>query len=88
MLTMTANRSVTAGFAKVLKCHVPKVVGLLLRKAVRRINHAHCRQGRVIRRRSSKARKNHVLAQNPKPGKTLKQGAKVNLTVGRGPKKK
>jgi beta-lactam-binding protein with PASTA domain len=87
MLTMTANRSVTTSFAKVTKCRVPNVVGLLLRKAVRRIVHAHCRQGRVIRRRSSKARKNHVLAQNPKPGKTLRQGAKVNLTVGKGPKR-
>jgi beta-lactam-binding protein with PASTA domain len=35
-----------------------------------------------------KARKNHVLAQNPKPGKALKQGAKVDLTVGKGPKRK
>ena len=87
MLTMTVNRSVTASFARVPKCHVPNVVGLLLRKAVRRIAHAHCRPGRVIRKRSSKARKNHVLAQNPKPGKTLKQGAKVNLTVGKGPKR-
>ena len=88
MLTMTANRSVTAGFAKLPKCHVPNVVGLLLRKAVVRIAHAHCRPGRVIRQPSSKARKNRVLAQNPKPGKTLRQGAKVNLTVGKGPKKK
>jgi beta-lactam-binding protein with PASTA domain len=52
------------------------------------IAHAHCRPGRVIRVPSSKALKNHVLAQKPLPGKTLKQGAKVNLTVGKGPKKK
>jgi beta-lactam-binding protein with PASTA domain len=61
---------------------------MLLGKAVVRIAHAHCRPGRVTRQRSSKARKNHVLAQSPKPGRTLKQGAKVNLTVGKGPKTK
>ena len=67
---------------------MPNVVGKLLSKAVVQIAHAHCRPGRVIRVPSSKALKNHVLAQNPLPGKTLKQGAKVNLTVGKGPKKK
>jgi len=59
-----------------------------LGKAVVRIAHAHCRPGRIIRVVSTKAKKNRVLAQNPRPGKTLKQGAKVNLTVGKGPKKK
>jgi len=52
------------------------------------IAHAHCRPGRVIRVVSTKAQKNHVLAENPHPGKKLTQGAKVNLTVGKGPKKK
>jgi uncharacterized protein (DUF2147 family) len=67
------------------KCTVPNVVGMLLGKAVVRIAHAHCRPGRVIRTPSSKALKNRVLAQNPKPGKKLKNDAKVNLTVGKGP---
>jgi PASTA domain len=66
------------------KCTVPNVVGMLLGKAVLRIAHAHCRPGRVIRTPSSKALKNRVLAQNPKPGKNLKNDAKVNLTVGKG----
>jgi hypothetical protein len=70
------------------KCVVPNVVGMLLGKAVDRIARAHCRPGRVVRQPSSKARKNHVIAQNPKPGKTLKQGAKVNLTVGEGTAKR
>jgi beta-lactam-binding protein with PASTA domain len=46
------------------------------------------RPGRVSLRHSSKAPKSHVLAQKPKPAKRLKQGAKVNLTVGKGPKRK
>ena len=69
-------------------CRVPKVVGMPLRKATARIARAHCRPGRITRQHTTIARKNHVLAQNPKPGKTLKQGARVNLTVGKGPKKK
>ncbi|HMJ01100.1 MAG TPA: PASTA domain-containing protein [Gaiellaceae bacterium] len=94
VLTIDRDRAVTAVFVEYFRpglpahCHVPKVVGMLLRKAVVRITHAHCRPGRVIRRPSSKARKNHVLAQTPKPGRTLIQGRPVNLTVGKGPKKK
>jgi len=65
---------------------VPNVVGLLLRRAVRRIAHAHCRPGRVKRIRSTRHDKNRVLAQNPRPGRRLRQGAKVNLTVGKGPR--
>jgi beta-lactam-binding protein with PASTA domain len=67
---------------------VPNVVGMRVGKAMNKIAHAHCRPGKVIRVPSTKALKNHVIAQKPLPGKTLKQGAKVNLTVGKGPKKK
>jgi len=33
---------------------------------------------------STRAKKNHVLAQNPHAGKRLRNAAKVNLTVGKG----
>jgi hypothetical protein len=94
VLTIDRDRAVTAVFVEYFRpglpahCHVPKVVGMLLRKAMVRITHAHCRPGKVIRRPSSKARRNHVLAQSPKPGRTLRQGTPVNLTVGKSPKKK
>jgi beta-lactam-binding protein with PASTA domain len=61
---------------------------MLVGKAQSKIAHAHCRPGKVIRVPSTKAKKNHVLAQSAQPGKKLTQGAKVNLTVGTGPKKK
>jgi beta-lactam-binding protein with PASTA domain len=67
--------------------HVPKVVGQLLPKAKKRIVRAHCRLGRVTRKPSAKKKKNHVLAQTPKAGRRLANGARVNLTIGRGRKR-
>jgi hypothetical protein len=69
-------------------CTVPKVTGLLLTKAVRKLTHAHCRRGKVRRVFSTRKRKNHVLAQNPRRGRKLRRGAKVNLTVGKGPRRR
>jgi beta-lactam-binding protein with PASTA domain len=85
---MSANHSATAAFAKVPKCVVPKVVGLKLAKAKARIKKAHCRVGKVTKRFSTRKKKGRVLSQRPKPRKTLKSGAKVNLVVGKGPKRR
>ena len=92
VVAMDRDRTVQAGFfvdtGPFPTCRVPKLVGLLLRKAVVKIAHARCRTGKVIRRRSSKARKNHVLAQSPKAGSRRFRGARINLTVGKGPTKR
>jgi hypothetical protein len=88
VLTMSANHSATAAFAKVPKCVVPKVVGRTLKKARARIVKAHCKVGKVRKRFSSLKKKGRVLSQRPKPGKRLKNGTKVNLTVGKGPKRR
>jgi beta-lactam-binding protein with PASTA domain len=66
-------------------CLVPAVVGKPLAKAKTAIAKAHCRVGKIARVRSSKARKGRVLKESPRPRTKLKNGAKVNLTVGRGP---
>lgn len=92
-LTSVLGNGETPTFTKILtpppaKCVVPNVVGMRLSTAVSRIAKAHCRPGRVIRQVSTRARKDYVLAQNPKPGKRLKNGAKVTLTVGKGPTKR
>jgi uncharacterized repeat protein (TIGR01451 family) len=84
-LTMSADHNVTATFARVLKCHVPKVVGKKLAAAKSRIRAAHCRVGKITKKKSSRKKKGRVLAQSPKPGKTLPAGSKVKLTVGKGP---
>src|SRR3954465_5505091 len=64
-------------------CTVPRVVGKLLARAKTTIRHAHCRVGRI--RYSSTIRRNRgkVLAQAPRPGRRLANGARVNLVVGR-----
>lgn len=86
VLSMTGNHAATATFAA--KCVVPKVVGLSLKKAKAKIRQAHCRVGKIRKAPSTTKRKGKVLVQKPKRGKVLKPGAKVNLTIGRGPKKK
>jgi len=60
---------------------------MTLPKAKARIRRAHCSTGKVTRKFSAKARRGKVLTQRPRPGRRLANGAKVNLTVGRGPKR-
>jgi uncharacterized repeat protein (TIGR01451 family) len=86
VLSMTADHTVTATFAKKPKCKVPKVVGLTLAKAKATIRKAHCGVGKITKKFSSRKKKGHVLSQRPKPGKTVPAGSKVGLTVGKGPK--
>jgi hypothetical protein len=85
-VAMTAAHSVAAGFAKVITCKVPKVVGLKLTRAKSKIRAARCKVGKVTRKFSSRKKKGKVMRQKPKPGKTLPLNAKVNLTVGKGPR--
>ena len=67
------------------KCHVPNVVGQKLAGAKLKIRKRHCRVGKITKKHSSLVKKGRVLSQNPKPGRTLRNGAKVRLTVGKGP---
>jgi uncharacterized repeat protein (TIGR01451 family) len=85
-LTMTADRLAVATFAKVVRCVVPKTVGLRLKKARARIVRAHCRVGKVTKKFSTRRKKGRVLSQKPKPGRRLVAGARVNLVVGKGPR--
>ena len=64
-------------------CVVPKVVGMTLRTAKTRLAAAHCGLGRV-KRVYANARRGHVVAQYPRPGRHLRHGAKVALTVSKG----
>jgi alpha-tubulin suppressor-like RCC1 family protein len=68
-------------------CIVPNVIGKRLPIAKTAIRKAYCRAGKVIYRRSANARKNRVMAESPTAGKHLKNGAKVKLIVGRGPRR-
>jgi hypothetical protein len=87
LLTMTADRLAVARFTKVVRCVVPKVVRLRLKKARGRIVRAHCRVGKVTKKFSTRRKKGSVLSQKPKPGKRLAAGARVKLVVGKGPRR-
>jgi beta-lactam-binding protein with PASTA domain len=66
---------------------VPRVAGLTLPKAKARVRSRHCSVGRVTKAFSTLKKKGRVLAQAPKPGKRLKNGGRVKMVVGKGPKR-
>jgi PASTA domain len=66
-----------------VRCLVPRVVGMPLSKAKRRLRAAHCRAGAVRTVRASR-RKGIVVRQSPRPRTRLRNGGKVKLTVSRG----
>ena len=66
------------------RCKVPRVLGKRLAPARRAIRARHCRVGRVRYRRSTRPR-GRVASQSPRAGRTLVNGARVNLVVSRGP---
>jgi hypothetical protein len=71
----------------VVFCVVPNVRGKTLAAARTAIRRANCAVGRVSRKTAS-ARKGRVTAQSPRVGTTRARGARVNLVVSKGPKKK
>jgi hypothetical protein len=91
VLSMTANRSVRAIFAKAFtppRCVVPKVLGKTVAAATTAIRRAHCRLGKITRVPSIRSKIGKVLRQSPTAGRRLANGTKVNLAVGRGPARK
>jgi PASTA domain-containing protein len=65
-------------------CVVPNVVGFKLPRAKKRVNKSHCRVTSIVFRNSSLRKKGRVLAQTPKAGRRLRNGAAVRLVVGTG----
>ena len=78
-------------FVNVMKVPVPTVRSLSYQAAKQRLRGAHLRVGKVSRRYSSRAPRNHVLRQYPYGGtyahRTSQQGPRVNLTLSRGRRK-
>jgi beta-lactam-binding protein with PASTA domain len=64
-----------------VRCLVPRVIGMKLRRAKQRIRRGHCSVGRIRMRRSR--RLGRVVTQRPRPGTQLRRGGRVNLVVGR-----
>lgn len=66
-----------------VKCVVPRVIGMRLAVARKKIGKANCVVGRVRRARAAKTRVGKVLSQRPKAGAVRARATKVNLVVGR-----
>jgi beta-lactam-binding protein with PASTA domain len=75
------------GFAtpggKTAKCVVPNVAGMTVGHARLLLKKAGCALGRVKHRKARKRLRGRVLAQSMRAHRTLKHGARVDLTVGR-----
>jgi hypothetical protein len=65
------------------RCVVPKLIGLSLGRAKLRLVAAHCRLGKVTRKRTRRSSRGHVLAQKLKPRTSRPAGTRVALTLGR-----
>lgn len=64
-------------------CAVPNLNGKTLRVAKNRLRSANCKLGTVGKVKRPAVKRGKVVAQNPKPGKVLAPGAKVNLKLGK-----
>jgi hypothetical protein len=76
LTTPTPPKTVTP----VVKCVVPKLKGLTLKKARKAAKKANCAVGTVKRKKSGR-RATTVLKQAKRAGAVLDQGSKINLTV-------
>jgi uncharacterized repeat protein (TIGR01451 family) len=87
-LSGQASASTTVTCPPAAKCKVPKVLGLKLARAKAKLRKAHCRAGKVRKQFSSRRKKGKVVAQKPKAGRRLHAGAKVQLWIGKGPRRR
>jgi beta-lactam-binding protein with PASTA domain len=62
---------------------VPRLIGLKVGVAKRRIRRARCRVGTVRRVRSRRTLRGRVVRQSPRPGTVRRVGFHVNIWVGR-----
>ena len=69
---------------KAAKCVVPRVIGMRLAIARRKIAKANCKVGRIRRAKVRSSRRiGKVLSQSPRSGLTRPKGTNVNLVLGR-----
>jgi hypothetical protein len=67
-----------------MKCKVPKLVGLSLEEARKKLHGTGCALGKVTHKPSKHFKRGEVLSQTPKAGRVLPHGAKVDLTISNG----
>jgi uncharacterized delta-60 repeat protein len=72
-----------ARFQNPASCLVPNVRGQKLGRAKASIRKANCAVGKITRKPSKRAKRGRVLSQSPRAGSELRNGARVNLGVGK-----
>jgi uncharacterized repeat protein (TIGR01451 family) len=73
--------------SKINACIVPKLKGLRLKQAKKKLRKAHCKPGKVVHRHSG-VKKGRVVRGGKHRGAKLREGSKVKLVVSSGPKQK
>jgi hypothetical protein len=73
---------------RVLRCVVPRLRGKTLAGARGALAHANCRLGTVTRSYSATVRTGRVFRQRPIAGTRMPRGARVNVVVSRGSRKR
>jgi hypothetical protein len=82
--TGISEQTVTATFTLLSKCVVPNLQGKTLKAAKIAIRTHNCTPGKIKHAPSHTIKKGHVISQEPKAGKRLNHGARVNLVVSKG----
>jgi beta-lactam-binding protein with PASTA domain len=70
------------------KCVVPKLAKKSLPAAKKALTKGRCKLGKVTKAFSPKVKKGLVLKQGKRPGTKLANGAKVPVTLSKGPTRK
>lgn len=74
--------------SRVNACVVPKLKGLPLKKAKKKLRKARCKPGKVAHKHSTEVKKGRVIRGGKHRGAKLRAGSKVKLVVSSGPKQK
>lgn len=64
-------------------CTVPKLKGLKLKDAKKKLAKSNCKLGKAKKKKASRKSKGKILSQSAKPGSELAVGTKVNVVVGK-----
>jgi hypothetical protein len=82
ILSLAIAPLVTEDAPRQTRCVVPNLIGKRLKGAKRRLRKADCGIGSVVRRNGAGARTGKVVKQRPQPGKVLRAGTGVAMTLG------
>jgi len=87
VVTLNSNTTIEATFTgnstPYKACVVPNLKGKTLAAAKKTIRTHHCGVGKITKVKSAPKNKGRVISQDPKPGKHLKNGARVALKLGK-----